>query len=255
MDHRLGFRLEESTQKLIGEVEKSFGSPVIVKRRLDWEASHYGEAYVDSEGHPTIELNATTGLTNANVAHELMHLLMKSKGYMQLAFEFPKGKGTAGNQEWMRWLSFHLRDPIQHSIFYPEMRKRGIELGREVEKEFRDLLATGEFPKLNEASRFEALVLYYLKARIEITSPGLLASVDELYKAKWVQEEEMGRRIFDVMRQEDAKSPEKEIQVFVDCANMLLRDRQRVQLKIVGYESMSKGTFTERIAVISIGPL
>jgi len=157
---------------------------VVVLRNSNWEADHYGESYVDSNGHPTIELNSATGLTDANAAHELMHLLLKWEGFLGLEFDLPAGDNTPGNQEWLRWLSFHLRDPILHYVFYPRMRRMGIEPGKEAEKEFRDVVATGEMPRLNNASRFEALALNYLRAKVEITSPTLQKDIDALYEAK-----------------------------------------------------------------------
>lgn len=51
------------------------------------------------------------------------------------------------------------------------------------------------------------------------------------------------------------QSPESEIQRFVDCANVLLRERQKVQFEIVRYESVLKGTFLEKFVVIKLKPI
>lgn len=255
IDRKFSFQTSEPTHALVGEVERSFGRQVIVKINSAWEPSHFGESYVDELGNPTIELNATTGLTDSNAAHELMHLLMKSEGYLGLRFSLQKADSSAGNQEWLPWISFHLRDPIQHFIFYPRMRKMGIAPGSDIEREFRDVVTTGEFKELKEASRFEALALYYLKAKIEITSPELLKRLDELYVAKWDEEMVMGQRLYDMISKSPSQTPDNEMVLFVNCANLLLREKQKVQFEIVGHEAILKGTFLEKFAVVRLKPI
>jgi hypothetical protein len=245
--------LSPATSQILTDVENAYGLPIREEVVENWEASHYGENFVDSNGTPVIRLNRFTGQTESTILHELLHLRMKAKGFPSLSFELSAGDATESNKEWIRWLGFHLQDPILHWMFYPDMRRLGVNPDSELEAEFEEILKAGRFPNLAGASEKEALILYYLKARLQLDSNSLLARIDEFYQRNgWTAERTLANRLFDLILNANPDTPEKEIKAFIECVNVLLQGRAQFRLK--KWEEVKKGAFLEKAVVIQVLP-
>lgn len=246
-------RLSPPTSQILTDVENAYGLPIQEEVVENWEASHYGENFVDSNGTPVIRLNKFTGQTESTILHELLHLRMKAKGFPSLSFEFSAGDAKESNKEWLRCLGFHLQDPILHWMFYPDMRRLGVNPGSELEAEFEEILKAGRFPNLARGSKKEALILYCLKARLQLDSKSLLARMDEFYQRNdWTTERTVANQLFDLILKANPDTPEKEIRVFIECSNVLLQGRAQFRLK--GWEEEKKGAFLEKTVVIQLLP-
>jgi hypothetical protein len=248
-----GIDLSPGAKQLIAEVEKAFGKPMLEQEVATWEPGHYGEASVAPDGRPTVTINSATGRTEATIVHEVFHLKLRAEGFAILGFEFPPGKNTQANREFMSWISHHLRDPIQHSIFYPLMRKMGADPDAELKTEFDEALKRNDFLGLSDATKREALALYYLKAGLQLNDAETLQRIKSWYKKKgWRDALKLGKKLLDVVLEARPTTPEDEIVVFVRCMNLLLG--RQAKFKLSGWEDVAMGTFNQRGVVIKILP-
>ena len=246
-------RLTDPVIKLLGEVESAFGKPVREELVPNWEPSHYGESSVDPDGTPVIRLNAATGCTLSTFVHELFHPKLRSEGFPVLVFELPQGNATESNQLFLQWVSFHLRDPIEHWMFFPQMRKMNIDPDQELRSEFQEALRTGTFSGLKPATEREALALYYVKAALQLTDPAILSRVRAWYVQKgWKLPMERGEQLRRWVTEEAPRTPKDEISVFVRCINFLLDGTAKFEL--VSWDSLKLGTFSQVTVTIRIVP-
>jgi hypothetical protein len=249
-----GIELSPPAQQLLREVEAAYGESVLEKEVDTWEASHYGESSVTSDGTPAVTINTSTGRTEATIVHELLHLKLRAEGFPILAFEFPAGKNTQANREYMAWIGFHLRDPIQHWIFYPQIRDIGIDPDAELKAEFEAALERGNFVNLNAATKREALTLYYLKAALQLNDPDMVNRIVRWYKKKeWKKSLILGEKLVQVVLNSRPQTPKEEISVFLQCLNLLLRGAAKFEL--AEWKTETWGTFNQTLAIIKILPL
>ena len=210
-----GIELSPPAKALLQEVEQSFGKPVLEHIERNWEPSHYGESSVAEDGSPTVTINAHTGKTEATIVHELFHLKLRASGFPVLAFEFPPGRNTRENRHYVRWIGFHLRDPIQHSIFYSEMRSLGVDPDAELKSEFERALQNDDFLGLHPATKDHALSLYYLKAVLQLKDPEMHKRIERWYKRKgWRRSLSVGKKLVEVVIGENPTNPKQEIASF-----------------------------------------
>lgn len=226
--------LRRSSVALLRSVEKGFGTSVRFEEVGGWELSRYGESSVEPDGTIVVRLNAHSGKTEATVVHELWHLKLKLSGFpLGIRYRFPEGRGTDANKQYMQWIGLHLRDPIEHYIFYPKMRKMGIEPDRELKGELLDAMKNDRFPNLvpgpNEGT---ARALYFLKARLQLEPDRvLLAKLSAWYtKQGWEADRVVGERIAGYVTQSSLDTEEQEINVFLRCINDLLKSSARFVL-------------------------
>jgi len=248
-----GIDLSSGAKQLIAEVEEAFGKPVLEREVTTWEPSHYGESSVAEDGTPTVTINSATGKTEATVVHELFHLKLRVEGFPILAYQFPPGQNTQANREFMSWVGAHLRDPIQHSIFYPLMRDIGVDPDAELKTELDQALARNEFLNLNSATKDTALALYYLKAALQLNDDEMLRGIVRWYKKKgWRDSLTLGKKLSQIVLNAEPQTPDEEIRVFVRCMNLLLRGLAKFE--VVEWRNQVMGTFSQRAVLIRVLP-
>src|ERR1700722_6554473 len=119
-----GLSLSSGTQSLLAQVEKAFPHS-IVERSLD-DGQLLGSSYVNEEGYPVVSLSPI-GRDEPTLAHELMHLVLRSEGYADVLHLMPDGSAPTGiAQRELTSALFLIRDPIEHWIFAPRLKKLGL---------------------------------------------------------------------------------------------------------------------------------
>lgn len=248
-----GVDLQDGTLRLLEQVEARYGKPIREEVIYNWEPTHYGESSVDPDGAPRIRVNDATGRSEVAILHELFHLKLLADGYPIIDYEFPPGQMTSSNAEFVRWIKLHLYDPMLHWVFYPEMRKMGIEPDNALRAEFLQAIRQDDFFKLNPATAREARVLYYLKAKLQLDDPDLLHRVTEWYQRKgWIEDLQVGDRLYRWIAEADRQRPEELISAFIKSLNELLQGIARFEL--AGWQQVTYGSFLQKVVTIRILP-
>jgi hypothetical protein len=248
-----GIELSAPAEELLRDVESAYGKPVSEIEENTWEPSRYGQSIVKPDGTPTITINSSTGRTEATIVHELLHLKLRAEGFPILGYEFPADTNTTANKEYMIWIGAHLRDPIQHWIFYPRMQDLGVDPDMELRIEFEAALERGYFLNLNAATKSVALTLYYLKAALQLNDPKMLNRIVRWYKKRdWKKPLSLGEQLVQVVLDSNPQTPREEIAVFLRCLNLLQKGAAKFELS--DWNTQTLGTFDQSIAIIKISP-
>jgi hypothetical protein len=136
-----------------------------------WDADHWGEASaIDPDGHPVIRVNSTTGKREVIIVHELFHLKLDTMGFptIQLAPSNPADPWNARYVQWLdTWLST-FASSFEHWIFFPEMRRMGLDPGMDLKNEFVQSIESGRFPHTDQNSNMSIMAtLHCFRAMIE----------------------------------------------------------------------------------------
>lgn len=248
-----GVRLSKPASKLLIQVEDTYKTKVQVEIATDWEPSHYGEATVNEYGVPIIRLNEGSGVTESTIVHELFHLLLRAKEFPEFGFEFQSGDNTESNRILLRWVMHHLRDPLQHWMFYPEMREMGIDPDAELEQEFTEAIERDTYQGTRVATKDYALSLYYYKAQLQIDNNDLLSRIAAWYERKeWKEQMELGELLSSNVKVASPNTPEEEVRVFLQNLNLLLAGTARFELG--GWESVRFLGHTQRRVIVKVLP-
>lgn len=248
-----GINLSPAAFRLVAIVEEFYGKPIREEDLENWEPSRYGEFTVADDGTPVIRINASTGRTEATIVHELLHLKLSAEGFASLVFNLESGPRNESNSAYLGWLDFHLRDPIQHWIIYPEMRRLGLRPETELRAEFEQAFANDDFKAVSAATAREARALYYLNAALLLDDPQLLARIAAWYEQKGrSQELATGKRLAQLVLELTPRTPQQEIDAFLQCANLLLGENAKFEL--AGWNSTRLGPHVENIALIRVEP-
>lgn len=242
-------QLSAEAAELISDVEKGYGKSI----REEEVASlvGFGESLIDDAGTPVIRINPKTGRTESTIVHEAFHLLLKLEGYPIFAYQFPNGQNTPANIEYMKWIRANLYDGILHWIFYPRMQKMGVDTNSEEKEQILKALRVDTYDNINHATEREALILYYIKAKLEINDTELSGRVTEWYKRKgWIEPLKMGDRIARLVMEANPQMPAASVSVFVDCINVLLHGSAKFEID--SWFTRSRGTIIEKGVLLQV---
>lgn len=117
-----GINLRPEAARLLNDVEELYGTPI--REVVEDLGGNLGDTTVLGNGTPEIRIDPDTGRSEQNIVHELFHLKLRKEGFPELAFEFPPGTVISENERrWANWNNTIVREPLQHRLFYPLMRK------------------------------------------------------------------------------------------------------------------------------------
>ncbi|HYR60694.1 MAG TPA: hypothetical protein VEM37_04995 [Nitrospiraceae bacterium] len=216
-----GVPLSREARSLLAEVEQLFETQVR-EEWLDETDGMSGKSKVDDDGTPIIKINPAHGRTLDVIVHELYHLKLRARGYPDLKWLFPQEMNTEANRAAFNQLAVQLRDPIEHYIFYDDVRAWGLNPGESFEKLTKQALAANTLVATFETMDNEAVGLYYFKIRLEVADTVLVQRLTELLEHKKKQSGiEFGKRLSQIVIDANPRSPEEEIKTLVDCLNAL----------------------------------
>ena len=246
-----GVTLRTQAWLLLSDVEKIYAKAIFQQEATDWEPSRYGEEGIKQDGTPVITINASTGRTESTIVHELFHLKMKGQGFCAYEHRFPPGQMNKNNQNSIEWVNLILGDAILHWLFYPEMRRMGIDPDAEVRAELREVLQKSDFVGINPISAREARTMYWTKARLEIIDNELLDQIKKWYvKNEWLESLTTGEVLAESVLNSKPQTPQDVAAVYVKCLNALFEDRAKFELE--SWQEQKMGSYTQCVAIIKV---
>jgi hypothetical protein len=244
-----GLSLSPSTQALLDQVEASYKHPVV--QIVGQSGALLGSSSVTDDGWPAVELSPNSK-NEATFAHELMHLALRAEGYPMVIHKLPGGGEPVGALalDLNRNLLL-IRDPIEHWIFAPRMKKMGVNPNQDSIERMQAFVKDGDFKGISPPLRLYMQTAYYFQAvLILVDDPDLLRQIRARYvRNGWQKQSDLGQTMADVVLTSKPSSPEEEVASYVAVSNLILR---KVHLSVSKWSERRLGTFSEKIAVIDL---
>jgi len=242
--------LRKNAAILLTEVETLFGKKVVYRENTKYDA---GNSTVESDGTPVIEVNPSIHSRNklrqeAIVVHEFFHLKMKATGYPYLSFV--NTELHQQNAAFFQEMNSMVFSAIEHIIFYPQMRKMGLNPSAEIEEYFRTLDRNNE--TTGPPNDYQRAVLF-MRAKVEVSDRKLLGEIEKWYSArKWNKPLAKGNELAQIVLSVHPNKPDDEVEVFVKCMNALIGEIAKVSH--TGWEKRQYGNMIFRLGIIRVDP-
>lgn len=143
-----GIELSLPARRLLAEVEQSYGKHVRDEVAINWETVQLGYSFVADDGTPVIQINDNLERKEEVIVHELFHLKQRAKGFYMINFVFSSGAAYYKYAAYCKLLLMLLHEPLQHWIFYPEMRKAGFDPSAVLKADFERAREAGQLADL-----------------------------------------------------------------------------------------------------------
>lgn len=230
----LGVALSREVSSWLNEIERKLGQDVYAESaELDPEDAGgdftLGASYLTGKGVAVVRVDESImakgdGEVEAVIAHELLHLRLRVRGYPLFLFSptVRTRKGLAVDVEQSNVND--LVSMIEHRIFSAEMRRTGfdglIDLTNGLEAARRR--------KGVEDSQAE--LINYARASLEWNDPKLLDEFTKVYRANgWERSLDGGERLAAIIRDSNVRTPGDVAPVFLRCMSVLYRAEFRVE--------------------------
>ena len=250
-----GVQLNDGAKSLLAEVEQLFGKQVR-EEWLDETDPRYGSgnSKVGDDGTPIIYINPSHGRKIDVIVHELYHFKLRDRGYPVIRWLYPKYMDIEANRAAFAQLILQLHDPILHYIFYSELRAWTINPGKTFEEHTKQALKDHTLVSTITNMDEKAIGLYYFTIRLEISDLVLFKQLIELLEHKQKQPGiEFGKKLTQIVINNNPRSPEADIKTLVDCLNTLYEGS--FHFKQHRWTSRQLGKHTQQIAPIEMESL
>lgn len=216
-----GVPLSAPTSKLLTDVETFFGKSV-QEERSDAITGTFARARVLDDGIPVVTISNSESPSEELIAHELFHLRLYALGVPEIEFFGPPEVEARFTKEVVEFVMRHIRDPIQHSLFYPVLRRQGLNPEGPFNQkllQFFDANDLDPWPGYSEPDR----AIMYFHAFLECNDEALRTRLDQYFSARgWTAEADRGRKWAEAVQQAKTTGPDTEVNLFVNCANGLM---------------------------------
>lgn len=181
----LGLKLRPKVRALVKEIEKLYGKSIEVEFTNISETpegdDRAGKAVITDVGVPTIKVDQhvnpkDTVRIERIIAHELLHLRLRAKGYPVLFFHGETSLMTAV-RPYLLEAGNGLRNGIEHWLFASDLRAMGFDPADEIK---RGMEKFSRAAKMGEGDDV-LLALYYYRSILEYDDPALLAKLKQGY--------------------------------------------------------------------------
>src|SRR5262249_51731259 len=139
---------------------------------------------------------------------------------------------------------------VLHWMFYPKLRS----MGMNPSEEFGGQLAETFFTRTGVASAMteQDLALNFFKASVEIDNPEILERLAAHYMASgWQAPLDTGRDMADSVPNGQPDSPQREVDVFLDCMNRLFKET--AAFSVLGQRTVPRGAVHVFMVTVSVG--
>lgn len=251
-ERRFMVTLPPDAVTLLRDIEEAFGAHV----RLEWlpeGGAEAGRSNVAPDGTPLIQLHPRLGVRVDVVVHELYHFRLRQEGYPVLEWRMPLAMHTPDNVAAFDQLREQLYDPILHRVFYPRIRRWGINPGESYEDRTRTGLSDGLLPATFSSMNAEAIALYYFKLRLEAEDRSLLKTATAIITDMGKQDGiSLGLTLTSLVENSALSSPQEAIAVFISCLNTFYANQFRFSGH--SWRSQMLGRHVQQIAPVEIVP-
>lgn len=230
----LGVMLSKEVSDWLNEVENKLGEGVFAEfAELDSEDAGgdytLGVSYITNKGVAVLRVDESfrekdEKQTEAVIAHELLHLRLRARGYPLFLFS-PTVKTKRGPAEDVEQSNVNdLVSMIEHKIFAGEMRRSGfdnlIDLTNGLEAARR----------MGSSEDGQAEMLNYARAALAWNSPKSLDELTKIHHANgWKRSLDGGRKIAGIIRASHINAPNDVAPVFLRCMFVLYGGNFRVE--------------------------
>lgn len=230
-----GGKLRRSVLAMIEEVEIKFRKGVCISQDESLPKETHGQAKVDADGTPRITVNPKTDDVERTLVHELFHLKLKAEGFP--VFIWDGGK----NLDPLRELNAYFVDSIEHRIFYPLIRKMGIDPTAHTKA----LIRAGEYQN-------SVPMTWYYTAKLLLDEPELIDEMSQWYEKNARSEMTTAARLAGIVTAMNPQTPEDKVRTVISLLNAIPDTGARFEESQWGERSL--GTFRERTVRINISP-
>lgn len=252
-DSLFHIKLNTRAIELVKKIETLYGKKI----KQEWmseDSKMAGKSKVDSDGTPIIYIHPTKGKYIDVIIHELYHFIQRDEGYPVINWLFPEAMNSESNINAFNQLTIQMSDPILHYIFFPVIRSWGINPNGAVERETLQALNNGSFEKMASTMNAEAVALWYYMARLTFGNKKLFNSAVKTFETKPNKDGLiLGKKITQIVIDENPKSPAEEINCLVLCLNIFYKGQ--FHFTVVSWTSRQLGKHIQKIAQIELQPL
>lgn len=234
---------------LLEEVERLYGKQVREEETDKFPSNKFGAAKIDQEGTPVITINPSRGRTERNIVHELFHLKLEAEGFPGY---YVRVQPSLESRQLLSGLISVLNETIQHWIFYPEIRKMGLDPAADLKSDFERDIKMNKFPNMDNPDGINLSLLYW-KATLELNDPKLLNRIEEWYKRKsWSVPLAKGKKLEQIVNSAAPRRADEAVNVLLRCLNAFFEGEFRFELE--GWDKEMRGGFVRHIAIVRILP-
>jgi hypothetical protein len=222
----LGVTLSKEVADWLNEVESKLGADTYAEfAELDPEDATgdytLGVSYLTAEGVAVLRVDESfrakgERATEAVIAHELLHLRLRARGYPLFLFS-PTVKTKKGPAQDVEQSNVNdLVSMIEHRVFAGEMRRTGFDKLIDLTNGLEDARRMGR------SEDGQAEMLNYARAVLEWENPKLLDELTKIHHANgWRRSLDGGRRIAGIIRASRLHTPNDIAPVFLRCMFVL----------------------------------
>jgi len=227
--------------KLLDEVSQSYKRRTIA---IDTPlpSNIHAAASIAEDGTPIIKVPIDRDPTEADLVHELFHLKLIAEGYAFIKIDSDAQIPKVMETRLFEWV----KDPIEHTIFYPRMRAMGLNPSEHVEATISNAAARFAIEP-GEPSEMSVLSLFSLRVALQ-ENPELF---EQFVKGKAAGNDlAVSGQALEILVRDRPQTPDEEISTLVKVLNCLLPSIGTFSFGHL--EAVKKGTVTVRTAVIRV---
>lgn len=225
----LGVRLRPELAAWLEEIEKGFGKEVYAEfaplgPEDESEGFVGGENYVTERGTPILRLNlifrdeANSARREATLAHELLHLRQRARGFAAYAFDDsqPAARGVPLKALIETGVEGDLMEAIEHKLILPEMRRLGLDT-------VRDMIGFLDWAKRQRRATDQPYyAVYFLRATFEYTDAAKLKELERVYRRNgWARSLTLAEKMVQILRTSSVETPSDMTDTYLRCLNEL----------------------------------
>lgn len=225
----LGVRLRPELAAWLAEVESRLGREVYAEfaplgPEDGGEGFVGGENYVTERGAAVLRLNlvfqgeANRRRREATLAHELLHLRQRARGFAAYAFDEsrPPARGVPLRELVETGVAGDLMEAIEHKLILPEMRRLGLDT-------VEDMIGfLGWARRQRPSPDHPSYAVYYVRASFEYTDPAKLRELEQTYRRNgWARSLARGGAVVRTLRAASVRTPADMTDTYLRCLTEL----------------------------------
>jgi hypothetical protein len=248
-----GVELRPQARELLAEVENHYGKRVRAEVNANLDYSYYAAlSSVDSDGTPSIRMDADVPPTEATIVHELTHIKLYSKGFPVIRLNYPSAWSNDKKQAHVRYIVAMIYDAIIHSIIYPQVRAMELKPDESLHSQL-DLIMADQFEDYPGVPREDVRTIFYLNAALLLEDREFFERVADAYiTRRWYESAAIGRFLADTITAAKPSTPEEAVFVLLRCLEVIQHEINSFELDY--WETEKRGEHSLRRAVIKVIP-
>lgn len=224
----LGVTLRPEAAAWLEEVERKTGREVYAEfaplgPEDESEGFVGGENYVTERGAPVLRINLTFQAPEkrrrleATLAHEILHLRQRARGFPAFAFDARSSSPRAPLAEFAEMgLAGALMEAVEHHAILPDLHRLGLDT-------VADMIGGVAWTRSKGVSPDHPLhAVYYLRAQLEFGDPARVRELEAIYRRNgWTRSLRRGARLAEIVRATPLRTPAEMTEVYLRCLDEL----------------------------------